>query len=396
MTTTNPQPQPTLALFCKVIDNFGDIGICWRLARQLRHEHQIAVTLWVDDFTSFRRLCPAVCEAADEQHVDGVTVRRWQGDFSTFTAGDVADFVIEFFGCDIPPAYLAAMAARMPSPVWLNLEGLSAEEWVEGCHTLPSPHGQFSLTKHFFFPGFTPRTGGLLRESALLAQRALFQEDSSISAHFLRTLGLTTAEIASFKVSLFCYPHAPVADLFDVWQASDTPTICLVPEGVVSATLQTYFGAEIKLGTVLSRGALTVRILPFLAQPLYDQLLWSCDLNFVRGEDSFVRAQWANRPFVWHIYPQDKNLHHVKLNAFLARYASGSNNLEGLFKGWNGVGHSHSSATVDWASLWAGCLNDLPKITQRNTEWQQLLLANGDLASTLMRFAAGLRVEASK
>ena len=394
--TPNTQPPPTLALFCKVIDNFGDIGICWRLARQLQHEHQIAVTLWVDDLASFQRICPQVCGAADVQQIAEVTVRRWQGDLAPFAVDDVADFVIEFFGCDIPPAYLAAMAARMPSPVWLNLEGLSAEEWVEGCHTLPSPHGQYSLTKYFFFPGFTPQTGGLLCESALLAQRVLFQDDPALSEQFLRTLGLTTTEIASFKVSLFCYPHAPVADLFDVWQASDTPIICLVPEGVASDTLQTYFCAKTERGAVLRRGALTVRILPFLAQPLYDQLLWSCDLNFVRGEDSFVRAQWANRPFVWHIYPQDKNLHHVKLNAFLARYASDLDDPVGFFRCWNGIGATSSSDAVDWASLWASFLTALPKITKRNSEWQRHLLNNGDLALNLMQFAARMRAEASK
>ena len=396
MTTTNPQLRSTLAIFCKVIDNFGDIGICWRLARQLQHEHNMAVTLWVDDLTSFQRICPEICVVADEQRIAGVTVRRWQGEFEVFIVNNVADVVIEFFGCDIPPAYLAAMAARMPSPVWLNLEGLSAQEWVEGCHTLPSPHGQFSLTKYFFFPGFTSQTGGLLRESTLLAQRAIFQDKPSVSAQFLRGLGLTTAELASFKVSLFCYPHAPIADLFDVWQASDIPIICLVPEGVASDALQAYFGEEIALGTVQRRGALTVRILPFLAQPLYDQLLWSCDLNFVRGEDSFVRAQWANRPFIWHIYPQDQNLHHVKLDAFIARYGAGLANLAGLFRCWNGAVPADPETEIDWRSRWEGCLTELPKIAQRNTQWQRHLLENGDLAENLMQFVARLRAEAGK
>ena len=75
-------------------------------------------------------------------------------------------------------------------------------------------------------------------------------------------------------------------------------------------------------GAARTRGALTVRVLPFVPQDDYDRLLWACDVNFVRGEDSFVRAQWAGQPFLWHIYLQDENLHHVKLRAFLQRYAA--------------------------------------------------------------------------
>ncbi len=101
----------SLALFCKVVDNYGDIGICWRLARQLEQEHRIAVTLWVDDLRSFQRICPEVAIDRDEQQIGTVTVRHWRDQNGVFAASDVADIVIEFFACDIPPAYIAAMAA---------------------------------------------------------------------------------------------------------------------------------------------------------------------------------------------------------------------------------------------------------------------------------------------
>jgi uncharacterized repeat protein (TIGR03837 family) len=153
-----------LHLFCRVVDNFGDIGICWRLSLQLQREHGIAVTLWVDDLASFRRICPEVALDAEVQQLAGVTVRHWRKEEGRFSSSDVADIVIEFFAVDIPENYIAVMAQCNPRPVWLNLEGLSAEEWVEGCHTLPSSHPRLPLTKHFFFPGFTHKTGGLLHE----------------------------------------------------------------------------------------------------------------------------------------------------------------------------------------------------------------------------------------
>ncbi|MFZ6767610.1 elongation factor P maturation arginine rhamnosyltransferase EarP [Undibacterium sp. Di26W] len=377
-----PKTATTLALFCKVVDNFGDIGICWRLAQQLESEHGIAVTLWVDDLPSFRRICPDVVIDQEQQEIAHVHVRHWRNQDGVFSAADVADIVIEFFACDIPPGYIRAMAECTPRPVWLNLEGLTAEAWVEGCHTLPSPHPSLSLTKHFFFPGFNNKTGGLLRESRLDQERPAFQADSAAMEKFLSGLGLTPAEMAATKVSLFCYPQAPVAALFKEWQNNGQAITCLVPEGVAAASVAAFLGQPATVGSSATHGALTVRVLPFIPQADYDRLLWACDLNFVRGEDSFVRAQWANKAFIWHIYPQDKNLHHVKLNAFLKTCTSSTASLAAFARAWNEA----SVETVDWSQLWPALQADMPHITDLSTEWQQKMRENGDLASNLLKF----------
>jgi uncharacterized repeat protein (TIGR03837 family) len=382
----------SLAIFCKVVDNFGDIGICWRLARQLRQEHGVAVTLWVDDLTSFQRICPELATDADMQQFAGVEVRHWRGQDGVFSAADVADIVIEFFGCDIPPGYIAAMAQCDPRPVWLNLEGLSAEEWVEGCHALPSPHPRLPLTKYFFFPGFTDKTGGLLHEASLDQQRHQFQANPAAMATFLARLGVTPAEMASLKVSLFCYPHAPVAALFEAWQSADAAVTCLVPEGVATEAVQRFLCGEAKPGAARTAGALTVRVLPFVAQPDYDRLLWACDLNFVRGEDSWVRAQWAGKPFIWHIYPQDENLHHKKLRAFLQRYAAGIDSLIACSWRWNGVEADDIGQQAGWPELWCAFQADSARMSDRAADWQRQVLANGDLASNLLKFADALRL----
>jgi len=225
----------TLALFCKVVDNFGDIGICYRLARQLVTEHQIAVSLWVDDLASFKRICPSIILDRDTQQVDNIEVIHWRDQQQHYAASDIADIVIEFFGCEIPPSYINAMQQRRP--VWINLEGLSAESWVEGCHTLASP--QNGQTKYFFYPGFTNKTGGLLLESGLLQQREQFQNNPDLAANFLAGLGVTPAEMAAITVSLFCYPNAPIQTLFDAWQSSAAAVTCLVPEGVAREQAQT-------------------------------------------------------------------------------------------------------------------------------------------------------------
>ena len=390
----NPDHTLTLSIFCKVVDNYGDIGICWRLARMLQREHGVAVTLWVDDLASFRRICPEVVLDAGRQVVQGVTVRHWRGQEGAYTPDQVDDIVIEFFACDIPPGYIEAMAQREPRPVWLNYEGLSAEEWVEGCHRLPSMHPRLKLTKHFFFPGFTAKTGGLLRERDLGVERAAFQSDPEGAAAFLRRLGLPESEVASFKVSLFCYPFAPVAALFEAWQGNEEALTCLVPEGVAVDAVAAFLGAPARAGASATRGALTVRVLPFVAQPDYDRLLWACDLNFVRGEDSWVRAQWAGKPFVWHIYFQEENLHHKKLRAFLDRYAVGLPGLKAFSLHWNGAGPGDGQAQAqaqDWAALWSDLKNELPIATDRAAAWEAQMLENGDLASNLLAFAESLR-----
>lgn len=386
----HPHQNTTLTIFCKVVDNYGDIGICWRLARQLQHEHGVAVTLWVDDLESFRRICPEVDPEAGDQFVQGVRVHYWRGQEGSYAPGEVDDIVIEFFGCELPPGYVEAMAQRSPRPVWLNYEGLSAEEWVEGCHRLPSMHPRLKLTKHFFFPGFTNKTGGLLRERLLGAERAAFQADPARMAAFLRGLGLAQGEIDAFKVSLFCYPFAPVAALFQAWEENAQAVTCLVPEGVAAQAVQALFGRPAGAGDSATRGALTVRVLPFVAQPDYDRLLWACDLNFVRGEDSWVRAQWANRPFVWHIYLQDENLHHKKLRAFLDRYAVGLDSLKTFSLHWNGAGPGDAQAQ-DWPALWSALQAELPAIAARAGAWEAQMSENGDVVRNLLDFAASLR-----
>jgi uncharacterized repeat protein (TIGR03837 family) len=380
----------TLHLFCRVVDNYGDIGICWRLARQLQQEHHSAVTLWVDDLPSVQRICPEVVLDAELQQVAGVTVRHWRSQDGEYTATDVADIVIEFFACDIPPNYIAAMAQCEPRPRWFNLEGLTAEEWVEGCHTLTSPHPRLPLIKHFYFPGFTDKTGGLLREAGLEQERLQFQADPAAMAGFLGRFGVTAEEMAATKVSLFCYPYAPIVELFEVWEKGQKPVCCLVPEGVASAAVQAFLGAEAKAGAFATRGALTVRVLPFVPQPDYDKLLWACDFNFVRGEDSFVRAQWAGRPFVWHIYPQDENLHHKKLRAFLQRYSAALPSLAAFSLYWNGAEVPGAAQQADWGAVWAAVEADMAEITEKSADWQRQMLKNGDLASNLLKFATTL------
>jgi uncharacterized repeat protein (TIGR03837 family) len=316
-----PQQRRRWDVFGKVVDNFGDAGVGWRLARELAAEHGLEVTLWQDDLATLARIAPGIDPTLDLQSAGGVTVRRWR---ETFPDVEPADVVVEAFGCGLPPVYAASMARAAPPPAWFVLEYLSAEAWVGDAHGLASPHPQLALPRRFWFPGFAPDTGGLLREKGLLAARDAFRSDDNAQRALWSTIGVPAPSNNEIRVTLFCYPNARLAALLDAWADGDDTIGCIVPEGVATGALDAWSGGNLPHPRhPLHRGHLSLHSIPFVSQDDYDRLLWASSLNFVRGEDSFVRAQWAASPFVWHIYPQADGAHWPKLDAFLDRYAAG-------------------------------------------------------------------------
>ncbi|MEY2893381.1 MAG: elongation factor maturation arginine rhamnosyltransferase EarP [Pseudomonadota bacterium] len=369
-THPHAQRQVHWDVFCRVIDNYGDVGVCWRLAADLA-QRGVAVRLWLDDASALAWMAP--------QGAPGVSVHPWP-DAATpardFAPGGV---VIEAFGCDPPPAFVQAMATRTTPPVWINLEYLSAEAYVERSHGLRSPQWSgpgAGLDKWFFYPGFTARTGGLLREADLPARQA-----AADAGAVWRQCGIGPG--AGEQVwSLFCYANPQLPHLLDhLAQADASPTLLLVTPGLAARQVQA------ELGPSLQRGMLRAHLLPALKQTDFDALLWSCDVNLVRGEDSFVRTQWADRPFLWQIYPQDDGAHAIKLAAYTDRVAAQLSDWpdaalwQALMRAWNGLGPwpTHWPDRADWA--------------RQTRRWRHHLQQQHDLTTQLMRFAASRSAE---
>jgi uncharacterized repeat protein (TIGR03837 family) len=372
----------TWHLFCRVVDNYGDIGVSWRLARQLHRQHGREVTLWVDDLESFRVLQPAVDPALAYQECEGVHLRHWSALLPPLGRADIGEVVIEAFACELPVAYLQLMQATRP--LWLNLEYLSAEDWVARCHQAPSP--RLGLRKFFFFPGFSRGTGGLLWEPELLQLRQFAQSSPSLLHGLLHELGVTgPLPAAHFTLSLFAYENTALGGLLGALSRAPGGVHLLVPQGRISPAIGEWLGEPLPLARSSCRGSLTITALPFMSQLQYDRLLATCDLNFVRGEDSFVRSQMLARPLIWQIYPQQDSAHLVKLEAFLARYTAGmSPQLAAVVvpahRCWNG-------AAVCQLDDWLGLLRQLPPWQMAARQWQESLQQLGDLASNLMTFA---------
>jgi uncharacterized repeat protein (TIGR03837 family) len=364
-------------IFCKVIDNFGDIGVCWRLAAQLAARGQ-QVRLWVDDATALAWMAPQGCP--------GVTVKSHR-QLADYAAGDV---LVEAFGCEIAPEIIAAHAIRywanelngLKTPVWINLEYLSAETFVERSHGLASPvmsGPAKGLSKWFFYPGFTPRTGGLLREPDLAQRQAQFS-----AAQWLQQLGEPATD-AQQTISLFCYEPDALPQWLAQLASGPQRTRLLVAHGRAAAavqnSLQAHFSKQIGHQPSRSlRGQLSisehliVQYLPALSQTDYDHLLWSSQLNCVRGEDSLVRALWAGQPLIWHIYPQHDGAHAAKLDAFLD-WLQAPPDVRAFHQVWNGLS-TQPLPVIDLAAY--GLVIQAAR---------QRLLTQTDLATQLLDFA---------
>lgn len=401
MNTSATSTPRSWDIFCRVVDNFGDAAVCWRLAHQLAAEQGGRVRLWLDDLTVLHRLHPEFDPDREQQSIDGVELRHWHAtvDFSRNTLHSVLteppDIVVEGFGCGLPEAYAQMLAQRSPRTLWITLEYLSAEPWVAEHHGLPSPHPRLPLQRYFFFPGFTSQTGGLLKEAGLDSRCEQLGADPAARAVFWRGLGFAPPAANARVVSLFGYENRGVRDLLDAWAGGSRPVVAAIAAGRLRPQVEQFFGVAsntLPLNGVLRRGALEARLLPFLPQPDYDELLWSCDLNFVRGEDSFVRAQWAARPLVWHIYPQAAQAHWVKLEAFLDAYcvglsAEGSAALRALWHDWNAVtGAKGQTVPARVSAAWQALDPHWDSLAAHARTWVKTLENAGNLAEKLARF----------
>jgi uncharacterized repeat protein (TIGR03837 family) len=375
----------TADIFCRVIDNFGDAGVAWRLGAQLTLEHDFLVRIFIDLPEVLAKIAPQVFNPAHP------TIHHW----NEADTAEPAELVLSTFCCRVPEAYVGAMHAQPKKPVWINVEYLSAEPWVETHHKLPSlrPDG---LIEYFFYPGFTEKTGGLLREQILRvpfnATPASFHVEQRETSLSETQNGIQNTDCPLpdsslrfessnpiFTTSVFAYEtesiHALIAGMNDV----GVPVKLLVPFGRLSEKMGLF--APQVLGCVV------LEPIPFTDQAGYDQLLARCNFNIVRGEDSFVRAQWAAKPFLWHIYPQAENAHVAKLQAWLERFgaqiptAQFRGDLACFFQAWNA-----QEPTIIRA-LW-------PTLYARREAWQRAcvlwrarLSAQPDLATQLIEFA---------
>jgi uncharacterized repeat protein (TIGR03837 family) len=384
-----PSPKLKWDIFCKVVDNFGDIGVCWRLCCDLAARGH-AVRLWLDDASALAWMAPAGCP-----NVEVIACSQGMPAAALSTMGDVlvdtfgCEFAIKLIATEVTNTTVTAQNGTQNRPVWLNLEYLTAESFAERSHTLPYTHHAgpaAGWTQRYFYPGFNERTGGLLRETDLFERQAAFDKTvwlNQLSQSF--DLGFTTqTEDATRFISLFCYEPVALEALIDQLAARQTPSCLLVTHGRAATAVKSLLEHKKRLQPAyLLPEQLSILYLPALTQRDYDHLLWACDLNFVRGEDSLVRAIWAAKPFIWQIYPQTDGAHRAKLDAFLTMMDAPAS-LKAAHWAWNA--DVPEATSRDETHAWQEV--DLPLWAQSAQNLSTKLRQQDDLTASLLAFVA--------
>jgi len=389
-------------VFCHVIDNHGDLGVCWRLSQELARLGHL-VRLYIDHPEDLNWMAPLWAQPNGQAPThQGVSVHAWPHAVQSVT---LAHVIIEAFGCELPPRYLANLAKQAsstPSPpvAWINLDYLSAEAFYQNIHRMPSPQlwgPAQGLTKWFYQPGFTPGSGGLLRPhpgpSPQLDPVTPVDQVARAAAS-----SPSTDSPGPLKCVLFCYEPVALKDLLlELSQSSTAVLLQVAPGRATRHTLeciQSLWRTHLQpLGEFQSEvqtpehrhqfGNLSLELLPYMDQFAFDQLLAQSSLNFVRGEDSLVQAIWAKRPFVWQIYPQEDGAHGPKLEAFLDTLQAPVS-LQHFMRVWNGLSTQALPALTPevmkewqlWSQEYAKRMQNVPHLTRELVLFTQQIMAN--------------------
>jgi uncharacterized repeat protein (TIGR03837 family) len=346
------------------------VGVLWRLSAALAARGQ-QVRLWIDDASALAWMAPGALAG----EWPGVRVMPWADadKASVCSALPCADVWIEGFGCEVPAGFVAHFAQRVGAatglarPVWINLEYLSAEAYVERNHRLPSPvlsGPARGWTKYFFYPGFTAGSGGLIRNAVADAV------DRNTKPTPAATEGVR-------QINLFCYEPEALPALLTSLGRDGRPSQLLVAHGRATQAVRRLLARD----DFALPGNLQVEYLPTLSQTQFDAMLGRCDLNLVRGEDSLVQALWAGKPFIWQAYPQSDAAHRAKLDALLD-WLQADSAVRDVHRAWNGFCQPAELAH------WAQTLADVDgRWASQVIDARQRLLVQDDLPTRLLKLA---------
>lgn len=405
-----------VTILCKVVDNFGDIGVVCRLARALSAYPNLKMRIVVDNLHSFALLEPDVQPDSEQQDVKGIRILNWNAAETCLREfrSNPPRIIIECFQCGRPD-WLETLLFDETVPNIVNiimLDYLSAEPYTETFHRLQSLTRSARVQKVNFMPGFTPKTGGLILDRAFLkslkrgacpslprqaAPRMLPASRSILSAllpcPLPPLLGDTPKTPDSpFPVLFFSYSgnQSPLVSALQTFSVKKRRAVhILLAQGAGFDSFKTAFNNAFAKDAPSAAGkTLFLTELPFLPQTEWDALLCRTPLLFVRGEDSLSRACLCGVPFVWHAYPQSEDYQLVKVQALLDRMrphfpAEHFKTVENCWRTYNGAPGNLESSVTEFLLLYdelLPCFRD----------FSASLLQNGDLAAHLVEFMRGM------
>ena len=379
----------TLDIFCEIIDNYGDIGVVYRTAKELQKIFpESKIRAFLNKLDEFKKINSQVLDLPS-QNIDGIEYITF--DYLRDNANELltAQVIIEAFGCQIPKEYMEI--AYDNSELLINLEYLSAEDWIEDFHLQSSPLGRGKLKKVFFMPGFTEKSGGVIADSNYLEriQRVLENKE------FYEKKYLSDIEDRENKIigTLFSYEKNFTPLLEDLKKLDKDVVILAMGEKTQDSLRKILKNFSIEdFRNSLKYGKIEIRFLNFLNQEEYEELINIVDFNFVRGEDSFIRAVLTGKPYMWHIYCQEEYAHMDKIEGFLDKYRKVIENfsdedfllnMEKFFKDYNF--RKENSLELGKES-YLYFFENLAKIEKYNTIFRDFLIQKCNLINKLKDF----------
>ena len=379
----------TLDIFCEIIDNYGDIGVVYRTAKELQKIFpESKIRVFLNRLDEFKKINSQVIDLPS-QNIDGIEYITF--DYLRDNANKLltAQVIIEAFGCQIPEEYIEI--AYDNSELLINLEYLSAEDWIEDFHLQSSPLGRGKLKKVFFMPGFTEKSGGVIADSNYLEriQRVLENKE------FYEKKYLSDIEDRENKIigTLFSYEKNFTPLLEDLKKLDKDVVILAMGEKTQDSLRKILKNFSIEdFRNSLKYGKIEIKFLNFLNQEEYEELINIVDFNFVRGEDSFIRAVLTGKPYMWHIYCQEEYAHMDKIEGFLDKYRKVIENfsdedfllnMEKFFKDYNF--RKENSLELGKES-YLYFFENLAKIEKYNTIFRDFLIQKCNLINKLKDF----------
>ena len=338
----------SIDIFCQVIDNYGDVGVAYRLARE------------------FKRVYPNKKLRFVINQIEELNLIRKSEDIEIILYKDIskiensADLIIESFGCEIPKEYMDK--ALKNSKLIINLEYFSAEKWVDDFHLKESFLGG-NLKKYFFIPGLSKKSGGILLDNEFLERKKKVEANKE---YYLEKFEIK--EKYDLIGSVFSY-EKNFDSLIEELKKLNKKVILLILSEKTQKNFIKYFDNGNNYDKI------KFVKLPFFTYDKYEELLALCDFNLVRGEDSFVRALLLGKPFLWHIYPQDENTHIKKLESFLEKYCYNNKELTQTFINYN--------INKDDFSYF---FKNFKEIEKYNKNYANYLIKNCNLIEKLIKF----------
>ncbi len=363
-----------ITVLCKVVDNFGDIGVVWRLCRVLlENDSLLKINLVVDDLKAFSCIWGGVDVGKDFQVVNGVKVYNWKSiDFcySEFfkNDGEKLQIILECFQCGRPDwmekILFEDKLQRTVQVVMIDY--LTAEKYAEDFHCLQSLTRSAKVQKVNFMPGFTAKTGGLIigEEWKRLPERN-----------------------ANGPILVFTYERnwKPLVKAMYNSQCAIRNGVKIAQGRGLTSFEDSWKAIENKFPILHSQ----LSILPYLPQNEWDKMMKECSVLIIRGEESMSRACLSGIPFVWHAYPQSDEYQLVKVNALLERMKQHfyEEDFKIVEKVWLLFNKPESDVTDD--EMETACTEFLQKadsFVYGFRSFAESLLMNGDLSEHLLKF----------